>query len=378
MSQELITQTANQSSQAVALAGGRLAAPGLNAGSVAIESERAIAAIRGQIQVAQMFPRDVAAARAELMDECDVLEFAQMAFYAVPRAGSTITGPSIRLAEACATAYGHMEWGHLELSRGEDKSEVEVYAWDKQKNNFRKRQITVDHYRDTRQGRIKLRDSKDIDDKIANVASKQMRGAILALVPKSFVAAAEARCRATLAGGGGVPLKQRIEKMTDAFAKLGVSADLLKKHLKKTLSEINGDDITDLTAIFNAIKGGDKIADHFGDGEDDQQAEPTGTGAALAASAKQADAATAPKQQQQRRAAAKPASKNTENQGKAVEEQDKPDPVANEASASEAPVTDGAQAEAPAGDEPEPQVDPDVQADDEQAGGAASADDDVF
>jgi hypothetical protein len=287
MSQELVAQTAQQGQQ---LAAGRPGLPAsVNAGAVSIESERAIAEARGQIQVAQMFPRDVAAARAELMDECDVFEFASVAFYAVPRGGSTITGPSIRLAEACASAYGHMEWGHRELSRGDGKSEVEVYAWDKQKNNRRIRQITVDHYRDTKNGPQKLRDSKDIDDKIANVASKQMRGAILALVPKSFVEAASARCRATLSGGNGVSLKQRIDKMTDAFARLGVTAELLKKHMGKPLSEINGDDIVDLTAVFNAIKGGDKIADHFGDEKDGDQA-ATAAAATVTATAKEATA----------------------------------------------------------------------------------------
>lgn len=285
MSQDLITQTAQQGQQLAA----QRSLPGtVNAGAVSIESERAIAEARGQIQVAQMFPRDVAAARAELMDECDVIEFAQVAFYAVPRAGGTVTGPSIRLAEAVASAYGHMEWGHRELFRGDGKSEVEVYAWDKQKNNRRIRQITVDHYRDTKNGPQKLRDSKDIDDKIANVASKQMRGAILALVPKSFVEAASARCRATLSGGNGVSLKQRIEKMTDAFAKLGVTAELLKKQMGKPLSEINGDDIADLTAIFNAIKGGDKIADHFGGDDDD--GEGAKTAAAITSTAKEAAA----------------------------------------------------------------------------------------
>lgn len=284
MSQELIAQTAQYGQQ---LAAQRSLPGNVNAGAVSIESERAIAEARGQIQVAQMFPRDVAAARAELMAECDSFEFASVASYAVPRAGGTVVGPSIRLAEAVASAYGHMEWGHRELSRGDGKSEVEVYAWDKQKNNRRIRQITVDHFRDTKSGPQKLRDSKDIDDKIANVASKQMRGAILALVPKSFTEAAIARCKATLAGGGGVPLKERIAKMTDAFAKMGVTTDTLKTHLGHALDSINGDELTDLIAIYNAIKGGDKIADHFGNSEDDG-GEAAKTAAAITATAKEA------------------------------------------------------------------------------------------
>lgn len=305
-SQELLP---HNESQVAPFGGNRNMMSSVNAGSVSIEQERAIAEARGQIQVAQMFPRDVARARAELMDECDCIEFAQVAFYSVPRAGGSVTGPSIRLAEAAAGAYGHMIWGHRELSRSEDKSEVEVYAWDMQKNNKRIRQITVDHYRDTKNGRVRLRDEKEVQDKIANVASKQMRGCILALVSKSFVEAAVARCRQTLAGGGGVPLKQRVEKMIDAFAKLGVNADILTKHLGHSLDQTSGDELVDLLSTYNAIKGGDKIADHFGAAEQSEQGEQAAASLAETAKAGAAKAAAKPAAKEKSAAAAKPAEK---------------------------------------------------------------------
>lgn len=274
MSNELTTNIQNQ-----AVPFGQPQRQGLalhvNAGAVSIESERAIAEARGQIQVAQMFPRDVASSRAEFMDECDNLEFAMAAIYSVPQAGGKVSGPSIRFAEECARCYGHMEYGHRELSRGATKSEVEVYAWDKQKNNRSIRQITVEHVLDTKDGPRKLRDQRDVDNKIANIASKQVRGRILALVPKSFVEAGLARCKATVAAGGGVSLKQRVERMTDAFTKLGVTAEILKKHLGHALDSVDGDELVDLTAIFNAIKGGDKIADHF-EREDKEEAPASG------------------------------------------------------------------------------------------------------
>lgn len=355
---EIVTQQQPPLPQTVNDPFGRMVAQssGINAGSVAIESERAIAEARGQIQVAQMFPRDVAAARAELMAECDCWEFAQVAAYAVPRAGGVVTGPSIRLAEAVASAYGHMEWGHRELSRGDGKSEVEVYAWDKQKNNRRIRQITVDHFRDTKNGPVRLRDSKDIDDKIANVASKQMRGAILALVPKSFTEAAVARCKATLAGGGGVPLKQRVEKMIDAFGKLGVTTELLKTHLKHPLDQTNGDELADLMAIYNAIKNGDKIADHFT--TVDESAETNAS--AAAAIAKQAAAAPAatPAPAPARQRASKPAQNDSsaakDQAAESAQTAAKPEQEAAPPAAAQAPVQ---QAEPPSGPGPDDEQD---------------------
>lgn len=389
-SNEVAIQPTNQAFAMQSQQPGRGLSASVNAGAVAIESERAIAEARGQIQVAQMFPRDVVSARAELMAECDVIEFASVAFYAVPRAGSTVTGPSIRLAEACASAYGHMEWGHRELSRGDGKSEVEVYAWDKQKNNRRIRQITVAHVLDTKNGPRPLRDGKDIDDKIANVASKQMRGAILALVPKSFVESAAARCRATLAGGGGVPLKVRIEKMTDAFSKIGVNAETLKKKLKKPLSDITADDLVDLIAIHAAIsKNGDKISDHFGGDEDESAATGVALAAAAAAAKAKADADAKAKADADAKAASDAGAAATEAESKATAKTTRaatktarpapaPEPEGGKADAEQAaspsasPAASPAVASTPA---QQPQAEQ-QQADDEHAGSGGN--DDIF
>jgi hypothetical protein len=312
----------------------------VNAGAVNIEQERAVAEARGQIQVAQMFPRKLVEARDELMAECDCIEFAQVAFYNVPRAGGSVSGPSIRLAEAAAVAYGHMIWGHRELSRSDDKSEVEVFAWDMQKNNKRVRQVTVNHYRDTKNGPVKLRDEKDIQDKIANVASKQMRGCILAIVPKSFTEAAIARCKLTLSGGGGVPMRERLARMVDAFSKLGVGVDLLAKRLGHSLDTTNGDELADMIGIYNAIKAGDKIADHFTTEPD--VAESDAAKESLAATAK----ASAEKQKVTRKAAEPKAEAKPEQAAEA-----KPEPVKVEESTPE-PVK---------ADEPEQQAESDAE-----------------
>jgi|GEM_PF-1224646 len=375
MSQELITQTAQQAGQGLTLGGGRALAASVNAGAVSIEQERAIAEAQGQLILAKKFPRDLNAAHAELMNACKSPAFAAQAFYTVPNRGH---GPSIRFAEEVARVYGNFQYGHRELSRDEGKSEVEVFAWDMQNNNRSIRQITVLHIRDAGGQKKPLRDEADIDNRIANVASKQIRGRILALMPKWLVADAIEECKKTINGDNSEPLEARVRKMTQVFAKYGVTTKHLEAYLGHSLDKVLLDEVVDLTGVFNAIKEGTPASEFFGATDAEaSQAEPTGTGAALAASAKQADAATAPKQQQ-RKAAAKPASKNQENQGKAVEEQPQPDPVATDASASEAPVTEGAQADAGAGDEPEPQVEQEAPAGDDQAGDAAAADDDVF
>lgn len=239
-----------------------------NHGAVAIEQERAIAEAQGQLILAKRFPRDLNAAYQELLDACKLPAFANAAFYSVPRAGGKITGPSIRLAEEIARCYCNFQYGHRELSRGDGKSEVEVYAWDMEKNNRSIRQITVTHTRDTKDGQVRLRDQKDIDDKIANVASKQVRGRILALLPKWMTEAAIEECKKTIAGANDRPVAQRVRDMQGAFAKYGVTVDHLEKFIGHKLDETTIDELVDLTGVFNAIKDGAKPSEFFGGGEE--------------------------------------------------------------------------------------------------------------
>lgn len=249
---------------------------GTNAGSVEIESQRAVAEARGQIQLAKMFPRSIAQATEELLEACKSKEFAEQAFYSVPNRGS---GPSIRFAEEIARCYGNFEYGHRELSRDGGKSEVEVYAWDKEKNNYSKRQITVDHVRYTRSnGNTKLTDPNDIDNRIANVAAKQMRGRILALVSKSLVAIGIEACKATLTGGGQETIAQRVRKMIDAFSRYGVKTQHLSDYIGHSLDDANSDDLTNLIGVYNALREGAKVADYFSPPEKEVAAIPEETG----------------------------------------------------------------------------------------------------
>ena len=250
---------------------------GGNAGAIEIESQRAIAEAQGQIIIAKKFPRSPAASMVEFMDVCKSPEFAATAFYSVPNRGS---GPSIRFAEEVARCYGNFEYGHRELSRSAGKSEIEVYAWDKEKNNRSIRQITVEHILDTKQGPKKLTDQTDIDNRCANVASKQMRGRILALVPKHMVAAGIAAAKLTLAGGNDKPMSERIGAMTVAFNKFGVTPKMLEKHLGHSVDNTTIDEFADLTGIYNAIKEGGKPSEFFPSDDGDAGDKPKSAAAA--------------------------------------------------------------------------------------------------
>ena len=295
------------------------AAPGGNVGAMTIESERAIAEVQGQLVLAKRFPRSMTAAQIDFLDACKSPEFAATAFYAVPNRGS---GPSIRFAEEVARCYGNFDYGHRELSRteaginGPGKSEIEVYAWDKEKNNRSTRQITVIHVTDTKNGPKRLIDQTDIDNKIANVASKQMRGRILALVPKAIVAAGVLEAKRTIAGGNEKPLSQRIIGLCNGFAKYGVSTERLAKYLGHSVDDITIDEFADLVGIGSALKEGGKASEFFPSDAASDDAAPSAAVKAITEAAKpKPAAATKP------RAAAVAESKPAEKVSKAVKDE---------------------------------------------------------
>lgn len=317
-----------------------------NHGAVAIEQERAIAEAQGQLVLAKKFPRNLNEAYEELTEACKLPAFANAAFYSVPRAGGKVTGPSIRLAEEVARCYGNFQYGHRELSRGDGKSEVEVYAWDMEKNNRSIRQITVMHTRDTKDGQVRLRDQKDIDDKIANVASKQVRGRILALLPKWMVEAAVEECKKTIAGANDEPVSVRVRKMVAAFAKFGVTVAHLEKHLGHVLDETTLDELVDLTGVFNAIREGSKPSDFFGGGEEAKDEAKASVNALIGAAGQPAQ--TQPSAQQ---AAGRAARKPAEPKQAQAEPQQEPAPEPTQAP-TEVQTEEPAAESAPAADGP--------------------------
>lgn len=236
----------------------------ISAGAVAIESERAIAEAQGRLLIAKRFPRDEAGAFARAMDACRRPSLAEVANYRFPRGGQQVEGPSIRLAEELARCWSNIAYGIRELSRKEGESEMEAFAWDMQTNVLSTQTFTARHLRDKRGGPEALRDERDIYELTANLAARRLRARILAVLPPDLVDAAVAQCRETMKNGSDKPLSDRIREMTQAFTKLGVTAEMLSARLGRPLDSATPDDLVDLRGIYQGIRdGASSVRDWF-------------------------------------------------------------------------------------------------------------------
>lgn len=248
----------------------------LSVGAASVEMSRAIAETQVKIHVAKSFPRDIISIKQAIKRECSEMSVADGAFYSFGRGSAMATGLSIRAAEMLARAYGNMDYGIIELSRTPVKrdqtgkivehgaSEMMAFAWDLENNVKKELKFTVSAVRDSRGGASPLSTERDLYENNANMGARRLRNCILALIPTELQAIAENECKSTLSGGGDQKsLQKTSEAMIMAFNGVGVTNEMIENKIGHGIRSLNADDLKTLRGVWNAIKSGDKISDHF-------------------------------------------------------------------------------------------------------------------
>jgi hypothetical protein len=216
--------------------------------------------VQAAMVVAKRFPRDAIEAANRIRKTCQRKGLAEQAEYSYPRGGKKVTGASIRLAEAIAQNWGNIDYGIIELSRDEGKSEMMAYAWDLETNTRRTMVFTALHIRDRSKekgGNIKLVDSRDIYELTANLGARRVRACVLSIIPGDIVDEAVEECRKTLVGSYTEPLKTRIKKTLAMFDdKYQVSKEMIEKYFGYKAEAFTEQDGLKLATIYNSLKDG--------------------------------------------------------------------------------------------------------------------------
>ena len=224
-------------------------------GMMQINESRAVAEVQSAYVIAKKFPRNQNEAYSNIIDTCKRPFLAEQAMYAYPRGGTLVTGASIRLAEACAQAWGNLDCGVREISQNDGVSIAEAYAIDLQTNTRVTKTFHVPHVRDTKKGKMKLTDARDIYEMVANQGARRLRACILAILPGDVVEAAVERCKKTLESSD-VPISEQIRKMVLAFDEFGIKVEHLEKRLGHKMESTIGQEIVVLKGVYKSIKDG--------------------------------------------------------------------------------------------------------------------------
>jgi hypothetical protein len=189
-------------------------------------------------------------------------ETAQSCWYSLTRGkgedAKTIEGPSIRLAELMASAWGNLRIGSMITDVGEKMVTARGMVHDLETN--------VAYFADVQRsiwgkyGRFKT----DMIITTANAAAAiATRNAIIKAIPRAYVdqVLAEARKKAM---GGSVPLEVRRQKAIEFFNKSGVPTERLLVALEiGSVSEIGMLQMETLIGLHNRLKEGAPIDEVF-------------------------------------------------------------------------------------------------------------------
>lgn len=211
-----------------------------------------------QISTAKAYPRSIKRFRDECLQMATLSEdIAEECIYALPRGRKTIEGPSVRLAEIVASAWGNCRAGARIVDEDDNFITAQGMFYDLERN------VGIQY--DVRR-RITDRNGRRFNTDMVGVTGNAacaiaLRNAIFKGVPKAFWAdiyQAAIKC----AIGDSETLSKRRTKALDYFGKLGATREMVYARLGVEGEEdITLEHLLTLTGFKNAIKEGEATVD---------------------------------------------------------------------------------------------------------------------
>jgi len=204
-----------------------------------------------QISTALRYPRSIRTFKEKATEMATIdVETAASCMFTLPRAGKPITGPSVRLAEICASAWKNIRVEGRVVGETDKEIISEATCWDLENNVAvriqNRRRIT------TKTGQ---RFSDDMITVTGNAAvSIALRNAIFRVIPKAFVNEIYQNAR-RVAIGDASTLAETRTKIVDYFGKMGVTPERICSTLERpSVEDIGLDDIAVLRGYATAIR----------------------------------------------------------------------------------------------------------------------------
>jgi hypothetical protein len=220
--------------------------------------------IESQMDAAHRYPRSIDRFLKQAIGLATLTQdVAESCIYTLPRGGKDLTGPSVRLAEIVASAYGNIHVGSRVLDHDAKHVEAQGVGWDIE-TNFR---VTIEVKR-----RITDRNGETYNDDMITTtgnaaAAIARRNAIFTVVPRAYVNVIYQAAR-KVAVGDAKTLEFRRTAVMSNYAKLGVTADRVLARVQKTaVEDIGLAELEVLIGIGTSIREGASIEEHFPPGQ---------------------------------------------------------------------------------------------------------------
>lgn len=205
-----------------------------------------------QVETAHKFPRNLKnALKNILFMATEDIEMAENCFYSVVREDKIIRGASIRLAEIITACYGNIRASSRIVSNDGKFVTAQGMCWDLENNvafSVEVKRKIVD-----KNGKIYSDDLQVIASNACN--SIALRNAIFKVIPMAITSRVQTEIKKIIIGED---IETSRTKAVEYFIKLGVSEkNILALFRKKSIDELDTENIFDLRGIKTAIKEGD-------------------------------------------------------------------------------------------------------------------------
>ena len=217
------------------------------------------------IATAKQYPRSLQAFKQMALDMATLDEdTAEECMYALRRKKkgggvAVIEGPSVRLAEIIASAWGNLRSGARIIADDGHTVTAQGVCHDLERNvsaTLEVKRRVVD-----RNGRRYSPDMVTVTMNAANAIA--FRNAVFKVIPKAYTNQVYQAAK-HVAIGDEQSLSQRKDRMLDKFSKLGISPEEVCESVDvKGLDDIGVDELSTLFGFFTAIKGGDATIDEI-------------------------------------------------------------------------------------------------------------------
>lgn len=211
-----------------------------------------------QVTTARRFPRSIRKFQHDALSMATIdRDTAASCFYALPRGGNTIEGPSTRLAEIVAGCWGNLRCESRVTDIGNEFVTAQGTAWDMERNVLIrtevKRRIT---------NRSGARFNEDMITVTGNAAASiAFRNAVFKVVPSAYVNTILDQARSTAVGDSRTLVQSRAAAFA-WLAKAGAHEDRVLALLKKTsIEDVGLEEVKTLRGLATAIKEGTTTVD---------------------------------------------------------------------------------------------------------------------
>lgn len=232
---------------------------------------RESAEIQAAVVMARQFPRNEAAAYTKLKRACKRPRFASEARYVFDRAGTKVTGPSVKLAREAARCWGNMRHGLRIVSMDEDTVHVRGWAVDLETNTYAEAEDRFRKLVERGRGQNKhwrKPNERELRELVGKHGAICVRNAILQLIPEDVIQDMMDEVAAVVERvAQGMDPEQDVQSVVRAlvvsFRDLGVSAEMLEKYLGHSTDLVTNEQVVDLRGVYTALRDGAATRDDY-------------------------------------------------------------------------------------------------------------------